>query len=589
MKRMKKEKREKFSWLLTKSLAVALAFACVFAVGFQTYMYEAALSQLTSQIDEEVSARLVQIIERSTNTDPKLLMNDLSNHLTLYTNYNVCYDQFGLFDPQNSHSVQIVPNYSNGCHAMAALTDKDGNIVASSRQNLQIFLKFDQDIENDTDRGFYSCDPAAMERPEIRSLMLDYNDVDGLWGWDVELQADSLYINRKERTFIPHEGSVIKTEYKKQKWFSSEENGPLISDQQIKNTESSEYTIDINDLGIDSTDYELTDVYKFISGEETPRYAFLGFYGTDQAAFDSFEDEFRHPEADTSSYHYYGRNDGTATFARNIPVSLNGEKYTLSIRYVYNYMEPALVRYYWTYTILVAALLIIIALLYAWRRNVRNKARYAMEDFRRDLTNDLAHDIKTPLTAIGGYAENILDGDLTDAEKERYLRSILDNVAFTDSMISRTLQLNKMDGSEKLRRESVNVSELLEASVNKYEILLDEKNIRFSSDGSATVKADRAALEVIIENLVSNAVKYTSENGSVNAECSEKGIVITNSVAQKVDVKALTQPFVRGDQARSNTEGSGLGLALADRAAQTAGMSLKLSCADTEFRAELKF
>ena len=108
-----------------------------------------------------------------------------------------------------------------------------------------------------------------------------------------------------------------------------------------------------------------------------------------------------------------------------------------------------------------------------------------MEDFQRDLTNDLAHDIKTPLTAIGGYAENILEGNLTDAEKERYLRSILDNVAFTDSMISRTLQLNKMDGSEKLRCESVNVSDLLEASMKKYEILLDEKNITFSSSGSS--------------------------------------------------------------------------------------------------------
>ena len=146
-----------------------------------------------------------------------------------------------------------------------------------------------------------------------------------------------------------------------------------------------------------------------------------------------------------------------------------------------------------------------------------------------------------------------------------------------------------MDGSEKLRCESVNVSELLEASMKKYEILLDEKNITFSSSGSATVKADRAAMEVIIENLVSNAVKYTAENGTIKAECSEKRFVITNSVAQKVDVKALTQPFVRGDAARSNTQGSGLGLTLADRAAQTAGMALKLSCSDTEFRAELKF
>ena len=154
--------------------------------------------------------------------------------------------------------------------------------------------------------------------------------------------------------------------------------------------------------------------------------------------------------------------------------------------------------------------------------------------------------------------------------------------------MSRTLQLNTMDGS-KLGREKVSVGELVESAVKKYDIVLEEKNITFKTSGSAKVKTNRASLDTIVENLISNAVKYTSENGNISAELSNKRLVITNTVAAKVDVKKLKQPFVRGDSSRSNVQGSGLGLSLADRAAHMNGMELKLACSDTEFMAELRF
>ena len=72
----------------------------------------------------------------------------------------------------------------------------------------------------------------------------------------------------------------------------------------------------------------------------------------------------------------------------------------------------------------------------------------------------------------------------------------------------------------------------------------------FSIKGSAEVKCSRASLETIVENLVSNAVKYTSENGRINAELSRNRLVITNTVASKCGVKKLKQPFGRGDACR---------------------------------------
>lgn len=585
MKRFKKQKREKFAWILTKSLAVALMLSCAFAVGFQTFIHETINYELNSQIEEQtgdlnehINLRAEQLKERYGYVDPDILYSELDSYLTMYTTYDVQLDHFGLFDPQNRFSVQTVPNYSKACHAMSALTDKDGNIVASSRMNMQTMLMFQKDKTADKDFGYYQCDLGLIDSSDIASFIRSYYTNDMYVFCDIK--ADSLYVNKKERKFIPHEGSITKTTYKKA--------GNLLVDDDIEKEETKEFTIDINDIDVDSSEYELIEVHMGLSGDEYPKAFLMNIWGTDRDTFDSFTDEFTAPDTDFSSYSYKWNSDSTATFARSRALSVYGETYTLSVRFVFNYMEPQLVRYYWTYTLLVAAILVLIAVLYAWRRNVSNKVKYAMEDFQRDLTNDLAHDIKTPLTAIGGYAENILDGGLSDDERERYLRSILDNVASTDAMVNRTLQLNTMDSS-KLKREKISAEELVESAMKKYAIMLEEKNITFSIKGSAEVKCSRASLETIVENLVSNAVKYTSENGRINAELSRNRLVITNTVASKVDVKKLKQPFVRGDASRSNTQGSGLGLSLADRAAQLNGMKLTLTCSDSEFRAELKF
>ncbi|MBR6069144.1 MAG: HAMP domain-containing histidine kinase [Ruminococcus sp.] len=587
MKKYKKAKREKAWWVFVKSEAAALALACAFAVGFQTFVYETVSSQCRNNIKDDMTSHLQKIssVVAEKESDEEIL-REINTRLTIYTGYNVCLEQLGLFDPNCKHMVQIVPQYSENCHAVAALVDSDGNIVASNSRKLITLLLFDKGKENDPDRGFYICDEEKLGMTEVSNFFADYAELcgDDAKSVYVELEADSLYINKKDHTFVPHKGRFKVETYKTHSFFKDEESGQsyLMDKTDIK-TETKDFEIEIND-----PDFVLNDVYQGISNENYPTYALLNFYGENKEVCDRFENEFNHPDEDRASYVYNGSGDGTAVVADNTSLTIGKERYNLMMRYIINYREPELVKYYWTYTILVAALLLIIASLYAWRRNVKNKAKYAMEDYQRDLTNTLAHDIKTPLTAIGGYAENILDGGLSEDEKEKYLRSILDNVAFTDSMVSRTLQLNTMS-DKKPKREKVNVAELVESAMKKYEIMLEEKNITFTSKGSAEVRADRSALDTIVENLVSNAVKYTSENGTIRAELDRKRLVITNSVASRIDVKELKQPFVRGDASRSNVQGSGLGLSLAERSAAMNGMAVKLSCSDSEFRSELKF
>ncbi len=231
---------------------------------------------------------------------------------------------------------------------------------------------------------------------------------------------------------------------------------------------------------------------------------------------------------------------------------------------------------------------VLLALLWAWQKNVRNKARYAFEDYQRDLTDNLAHDMKTPLMAISGYAENVLNGKLTEAEQTEYLNFILDNVSFTDSLISRTLYLNHMDGHN-MSPETIQLMDLAEEILGKYALLLQDKKIVYSVSGNADVHADRNAMETVIENLISNAVKYTPNGGTLSIAIDKKRMAIINSVSERIDTKELKRPFVRGDAARSNADGNGLGLSIAERAALANGFRLTISCSDTEFRAEVIF
>jgi signal transduction histidine kinase len=212
-----------------------------------------------------------------------------------------------------------------------------------------------------------------------------------------------------------------------------------------------------------------------------------------------------------------------------------------------------------------------------------------MDDYQRDLTNHLAHDIKTPLMAIGGYAENIMEVELTEDEKKQYLSAILDNIKFTDSIINKTLFLNSLEGGSEIKYEKISVETVVKDAIKKYEPILEEKGIKFTVEGNTEIKADKTSFENIIENLISNAVKYTAENGSIKASCERKKLIITNTVKEKVDVKDLKKPFGRGEKSRSNLGGSGLGLSIAERAAALNGFKLNISCTNTEFSAEIRY
>ena len=225
------------------------------------------------------------------------------------------------------------------------------------------------------------------------------------------------------------------------------------------------------------------------------------------------------------------------------------------------------------------------------RENIeqQKERELSLQRDKKMLLLSLSHDIKTPLMAIGGYTENIMEGQLSDEEQKEYLSAILKNIEFTDSIINRTLLLNRLDNTSEMKSEKISVEKAVSDAISKYKPMFEEKNIRITTEGSAEVKADRTSFEKIVENLVSNAVKYTPENGTVKITADKKQLIVSNTVKEKIDTKELKTPFVRGDKSRSNTDGCGLGLSIAERAAAVNGFKLNVSCTDAEFKTVIKF
>ena len=101
--------------------------------------------------------------------------------------------------------------------------------------------------------------------------------------------------------------------------------------------------------------------------------------------------------------------------------------------------------------------------------------------------------------------------------------------------------------------------------------------------------AAREVMSHAIENLISNAVKYTSENGRVDFKFEKNSFTAENDSSEVLNIPAdeLWKPFVRGDEARSGKMGSGLGLTIVKNAAEQNGMSMKTEYKDGKFRVTL--
>jgi two-component system phosphate regulon sensor histidine kinase PhoR len=195
-----------------------------------------------------------------------------------------------------------------------------------------------------------------------------------------------------------------------------------------------------------------------------------------------------------------------------------------------------------------------------------------LERIRRDFVANVSHELKTPLTAIRGYLETLLDGAASDAENcERFLRKMADHVGRLNHLVTDLLSLARIEAQEQpVAVGPVDLADVATDAARRHERAARLKGLalELSIPGSVVVEGDRESLTQVIDNLVDNALKYTpagrvvlrvhERDGRGVIEVADTGIGIPRE-----DLARIFERFYRVDKARSRElGGTGLGLSI---------------------------
>ncbi len=202
------------------------------------------------------------------------------------------------------------------------------------------------------------------------------------------------------------------------------------------------------------------------------------------------------------------------------------------------------------------------------RDNVHRLEQSAQE--KQVLFDTLAHEIRTPLTAVSGYAQYIRDANVSEEDKYESLNYIIDESKRLSAMCSRILQMAALRG-EKARFDDVDMCEVLNNAQKtlRPKALAHSIKIMFRCEGNCTVKGEKLLLESLVANLAENAINSCRKGDSVEITAlrlEESVYIIVKDTGHGMDKETLEhlgEYFYRPDKARSRKHGgAGLGVAL---------------------------
>ena len=192
------------------------------------------------------------------------------------------------------------------------------------------------------------------------------------------------------------------------------------------------------------------------------------------------------------------------------------------------------------------------------------------EQNRRQMTSNIAHELKTPLAVIHSYAEGLKE-HIAEDKRDKYIDVILSKAERTDSMVLEMLDLSRLEaGKVKLSRDDFSLIALTRSIFEKLEMAAQAKDLQidFNFPDDFTITADESRIAQVVENFATNAIKYAPTGGhisvTIQTDHSSTSFHIEND-SEPLSSEALSKvwdTFYRTDEARSGG-GTGLGLAIA--------------------------
>lgn len=204
---------------------------------------------------------------------------------------------------------------------------------------------------------------------------------------------------------------------------------------------------------------------------------------------------------------------------------------------------------------------------------------------RQDFTANVSHELKTPLTAISGYAELIENG-LADPESEKHIaQQIRANADRLQQIINDTIQLSKLDhGETDMTNEEFDLYKTASECCRNLTVSAEKSDIILTCDGRpAVIWGDEELIKEMIENLVQNSIRYNNSGGYVRVSVRREDGHAVLSVRDnglgipKEKQSRVFERFYRVDKSRSrNSGGTGLGLAIVKHIAEIHNADIEL-------------
>ncbi|XID91664.1 cell wall metabolism sensor histidine kinase WalK [Paenibacillaceae bacterium WGS1546] len=212
-----------------------------------------------------------------------------------------------------------------------------------------------------------------------------------------------------------------------------------------------------------------------------------------------------------------------------------------------------------------------------------------LEQSRREFVANVSHELRTPLTTIKSYAEALDDGALEEPPVAgRFVGVIRNETERMIRLVTDLLHLSRFDSHRnQLRRQQIDLAEMLEEVVDRFSFQLRQKAITVSvkvEDKLQQAWLDRDGIDQVLDNLVSNAIKYTLDGGAIDISARMNGagqlaiaVKDTGIGIPKKDLSRIFERFYRVDKARSrNMGGTGLGLSIAREIVRAHGGSIAI-------------
>lgn len=199
-----------------------------------------------------------------------------------------------------------------------------------------------------------------------------------------------------------------------------------------------------------------------------------------------------------------------------------------------------------------------------------------IENYRKEFIGDISHELKTPIFAIQGFIETLLNGAIDDKEVNRkFLEKAMRNVNRLIYLTKDLMEISKLETGElKSNIQDINLQDVIMEVVNNLQYKAEKEQILLKTDISQRfrVLADRNQIKQVLINLIDNAIKYNVKGGKVTvgvkswSEDDSRVLVYVKDTGIGINqqhIERVTERFFRVDKSRSREDGEGTGLGLA--------------------------